>query len=497
MIVLASGLLVTHFTRTATRFGPHHATARLAFDGRVTFDAGPLGSLTTPVDLPFGLGVDLVLQDIPEVAGTPRTSFTQDELQAYASLYTRPDADTARVQRALVNRFLLGCGVGLLVMLLLYLYPGRDRRRALARRLGGSVRAGIVVTTAVALTVGGYVTTQAITAPEASNIDRAFAGTRLEGATVHGRWMRLLVNDLGAQFLTFLDENRDFYATVERNARDAVSRTPLPKTGDHLTTVLLVEGLKCNQGMMGVIGALADQLDPGFVLSAGDDSLTSGGLEQLCIDALAASVRGHDVVIAPGNHDSLTSRRAMRGRGFTVLDGTSVTRAGLTILGDGDPRVDEALGVRSPLRNETIGEMSTRLAAVACEERDPVDVFVVNQPAGLERVLADGCTRLAIAGGIARDYTLQPSNQGRAVPRYLAASAGGAVFDISANPFATLGPLEAPAEITLLTFSRASHRPLQHHVLTVTPDRNVTISPPTFFPYGATAAGQRELMLQR
>ncbi len=371
--------------------------------------------------------------------------------------------------------------------------PDETVDSALARRLGGPVRASLVVTMCSVLAIGGYVGVQAVTRRERPNVDRAFAGTVLERATVRGRWMHVLVNDVGAQFLSFLEDNRAFYSAVTRNAQRAVRRAHLPHAGDTLVTVLLVEGLKCNEGMMGVVGSLADELEPAFVLSAGDDSLTSAGLEQLCVDALASAVRGHAVVVAPGNHDSAVSRAAMHAHGFTVLHGEPVARAGLVILGDGDPRVEESLGTSTQVRPETVGEMAGRLARVACEDPAAVDLTVVNQPAGLEQVIADGCTRLAVAGGTERDLSLRLAQNGRVVPRYLAASAGGAVYDASASLFSTLGPLRAPAEMTLLTISRASGRPLEFHVLTISTDETVVVSPPTLLPYGATAAGQREL----
>jgi hypothetical protein len=500
VVALGCGLVAVHFVGSPTRFGPHDATARLRFDGRVTFDAGPLGSIAAPVDLPVGLGVEIDLHDIPEVAGSPNRGFTDQELRAYASLYTTPEADAARVERALVGRFLLGFAVGLVAALLLYAYPGRDRRRALARRVGGPVRAGLAVIVCGAVAVGGFLVAQTLKPSIRSNVDPVFVGTPLQDAAVRGRWMQILVNDLGAQFLTLLDENRDFYAAVERRGRAAVRRAALPRTEDTLVTAVLVEGLKCNEGMMGVVGALVDELDPAFVLSAGDDSLTSVGLEQLCVDALASALRGHDLVAAPGNHDSLASRLAMRARGFDVLAGETVEHSGLVILGDEDPRLHETLGARTRLGRETIDDVAERLGDVACEEGEEergVDITIVNQPAALAGVIDRGCTKLAIAGGVARDYSLRTATNGRVVPRYLAASAGGDTSPTASGAFSTLGPLRAPAEITLLTFSRASHRPLAFHVLTVSPDRSVTVSSATPFPYGTTPTGRAELASRR
>jgi hypothetical protein len=305
--------------------------------------------------------------------------------------------------------------------------------------------------------------------------------------------MEILVNDFGTQFTNFLDANRVFYRAVVRRIRPALARAGLEPSGDATVTVLLTEGLKSNQGMTLVVGSVADAIEPAFVLSAGDDSLAGVGLEQWCVDELARAVKGHAMIVAPGNHDSPAARRAMLAHDFTVLAGEPIERAGIRVLGDSDPRVTRSLTVTTDfVRAETVAEMSARLARTACKDPDRIPVVVVNQPAGLRDVVDQGCTDLAIAGATERRVSSQSSN-GRRVTTYLASSTGGATVGEPDSLLSSLGQLRTEAELTILTFGAVSRRPLQYQIVTVGTDGSVTVSQPQPFPYGSTPAGRKEL----
>jgi hypothetical protein len=166
--------------------------------------------------------------------------------------------------------------------------------------------------------------------------------------------------------------------------------------------------------------------------------------------------------------------------------------AGLTLLGDADPRITREPGGDTRSGSESRAEVADRLAETACAENS-VDVLVANEPSLLDPAVERGCAELALAGGIERGYEVV-TVEGRPVPRYLALSAGGATYEPSAdNALSTLGPLRVPAEITLLTFGRDSRRLLRLDVIVVGPDRSVEIEPAIITPYGRSTVGRREL----
>ncbi|MFD1505344.1 metallophosphoesterase [Georgenia yuyongxinii] len=237
-------------------------------------------------------------------------------------------------------------------------------------------------------------------------------------------------------------------------------------------TLLLVSDLHCNVGMARVIAAALEQSGAAALLDGGDTVVSGTSVESYCVNAFAGAVPdGVPVVVATGNHDSTTTAEQERKVGWTVLSGEIVEVAGLRILGDTDPTITTvgAGGTRQE-RDETIPELETRMAEVACaaaEETEPVDILLIHNPRVGGETLDRGCARLQLSGHWHR--TEGPELQGQGV-RYVSTSTGG-----GAGGGATVGPLNGAAELTVLRVDRATGEPLALRRIRVGTDAAVTL----------------------
>lgn len=244
-----------------------------------------------------------------------------------------------------------------------------------------------------------------------------------------------------------------------------------------LVTLLVVSDLHCNVGMAPVIGEALRQSGARVLLDGGDTTVNGTAVESYCVTAFASAVpAGVDVVVASGNHDSTETEAQYRGAGAVVLDGGVVDVAGLRILGDTDPRATR-IGVGTTLRgDETMPEASARLAEVACEHPDGVDLLLVHDPVMGEETLGRGCAPAQVSGHMHR--RVGPVRQGEGV-RYVSASTAGAALG---RP--TVGPLSGIAEMTVLRFDPATRRVVDHRLVRVHPDASVDVGPAVRWPGG-------------
>lgn len=231
-------------------------------------------------------------------------------------------------------------------------------------------------------------------------------------------------------------------------------------------TMLLVSDLHCNVGMASVI-ATALRLSGAEVLLDGGDTVMSGtSVESYCVNAFAGEIPDEiPMVVAAGNHDSVITHDQMREAGYTVLDGSVVEVAGIHILGDTDPTLTAVGEGTRPERDESVTEMGARLAEDACAAAR-VDLLFVHNPRAAAPTLAEGCAPLAIAGHFHRRIGPEVVDSG---VQYVSSSTAGA------SGGATIGPLNGPAEMTVLRIDANSGRPLDYRIITVDTDTSVDI----------------------
>lgn len=518
LLALMVGVSTAH---VEAPLGPHEAAYDVTLDQEVRLDLGPLGAVILESPLPWPLGVDVVVAEIPagelQDGDSPLPGLLAD-VEAYAQLFTVPEAAVADAAYALVADALGRTVVGW-SLLLAALAVGRlaSRGRLREELKAGLARPGVTpLVAATALAAAAIVVAPAVDreAPEGRPI-AALAGTALEGTRVTGR-LGEVVDTYGGVVREAFDANAAFYdalsdgLTAAYRADDeprAPSGPPDPvadadETAEHAppsaaeedgsaepsaepteepsiptpepVTFLHVSDLHCNVGMADVIARAVELSGAEAVLDTGDTVISGTSVESFCINAFAGALDGAvPWVVATGNHDSVTTAEQERSVGFTVLDGTPVDVAGVRVLGDTDPTLTSIGAGTVPERAETVAQMGERLADTACDDGD-VDVLLVHNPRAGEAVMESGCVPLQLSGHWHR--TVGPEMFGNGV-RYVSTSSGG-----GAGGGATMGPLQSEAQMTVVRIDAATGTPLDHRIIAFTPDATVTLGQWRAFP---------------
>ncbi|MBO9555186.1 metallophosphoesterase [Cellulomonas sp.] len=490
--------------------GPHQARYDVTTDSTVTLDLGPLGTLEIDSPLPLTLGVRVTVQEIPE-------SFTQldrpttlqalnGDLQGYLQLFSAPQATVQNVARELVVD-VAGRTVGALAVLVAAWWLGRlalgaARRRELVAVIAPHRRA--ITAGGLVVVVGATVLTSSVgerdRPSEAQPASAVFDDTPLEGARVTGR-LGGVIDTYGGQVVAAYRANEQFYATAKRSldeawdARDDLDQeladlrptespsptgTPTPEPVEPVVLVL-VSDLHCNVGMAPLVRDTVRRVGADLVLDAGDTTMNGTTVEQYCVTTFARSIpKSVELVTSPGNHDSSETSATYAKAGATVLGGKVVEVDGLRILGDSDPNETRVGSGTSSAGRESASDEGKRLADVACDDEDGVDLLLIHTPSVGQAALDSGCVPAQMSGHL--HQRIGPLVVGGGV-RYISASTAGATLG---EP--TIGPLHGVAEMTVLRWDPQERRFLDYQIVQVRPDTSVSVSPrlqwPDVFPSG-------------
>lgn len=537
VVALAFGVLTAHFEGS---LGPHEAEYATTLNSEITVDMGPLGALIIDSPLPLGLGVDVVVKEIPvELASAnenPVAGLTAD-LTSYSQFLANPQAAITEATNGLV-RDAVGRTFVVWALLLGLMALGRLASHGVLRGAFASAwhRQGVPAMTiglAVALLVPVAVSATRGSGGAGQTSD-VLAGTPLADARITGR-LGSLVDFYGGYVVDAIQENEDFYAEVETNLRAAydtdaeplvpatdppmvptidpasvatdaategASESPSEGASSEPTqeattepaseapssaattmvepdpvTIAMVTDLHCNVGMAPVIGAAVELSGSEVVLNAGDTVMGGTSVESVCVNAFADGIpSGVPVVVADGNHDSETTARQEEDRGWIVLRGEPVEVAGMTILGDRDPMLTSLGAPTHPQRDETFEEMGERLRDVACDAAETDPIDIVL----VHNQYASQPTLDAGCAPLALNGHLHrrigPWQWGLGI-QYMSASTAGATKDTP-----TIGPLQNPASLTIIRWDRANHVPMDFRLITFGTDRSVTLGPWQSFP---------------
>lgn len=603
--LLVTGLLAlavgVSTASTRASLGPHEADYQVTLDRQATVELGPLGAVVADSPLPWPLGIEVVVREIPLQLGTtgsPMTGLLAD-LQAYAQLFSHPEAAVAAATRGLVADALGRTTVVWSVALVL-IAAGRlasqgllrDHVRAALARPGVTPLGAVASLALVAAVLVPAVQQRPVVGLSPPVLD----GTPMEGVQITGRLADLIAT-YGHVLRDAYEENEEFYALASQNLRTAVAEddqsapvappslladggvtgtpeagpvpvdgaagraadpdadadpeasapvgeavdeeasapgaeavdpetqapdaaeldaplvdpdaepdapldesdgtlaepdaagvpggaTASPEPEPEPVTFVLVSDLHCNVGMADVITAAVDAFAADAVLDAGDTVVSGSSVESYCVDAFDGAVPdGVPVVVATGNHDSVTTAEQERAAGWTVLGGDVVDVAGVRILGDTDPTLTAIGAGTRPERDETIPEMEERLARTACDARDagdPVDLLLIHNPRAGTATLESGCATLQLSGHWHRTVGPEPLGAGL---RYVSTSTGG-----GAGGGATVGPLTSDAELTVLRIDRATGEPMDYRRVLVGTDASVRLG--TWFRFPEPEIGQ-------
>jgi predicted phosphodiesterase len=238
-------------------------------------------------------------------------------------------------------------------------------------------------------------------------------------------------------------------------------------------TLLLVSDLHCNVGMAPLITSMTEMTGAQVVLDAGDTTMNGTSVEQYCASTFARAIPdGVDLITAPGNHDSAETTAQYARAGAVVLDGGVLDVRGMRILGDHDPKANRLLA--QPTQDESYADVGTRLAEVACSDRDGVDLVLFHNPRVAPNLLADGCVPSLISGHM--HTRTDPEQIGEGI-RYISSSTAGAQEN---EP--RIGPLKGTAEMTVLRWDPDTRRIIDWQLVEVGTDASATVHDPRPWP---------------
>lgn len=474
---------------TQGSLGPHTARYDVTLDGSVTVDLGPLGTLVIDSPVPLGIGVRVVVQEIPAEVTAIDAATTLESLgravEGYVAFFNGPQATVELAVRGLVRdaaeRTALAAVVLTLALVGVRALMGRRRRAELAETLRPH-RATLAAGTALVVLVVGTVTGSDLLGP-GPDADRTasavFDGTPLEGARITGR-LAGVVDTYGGYAVAAWRENEEFYRQADEAVRSAwrarqeadqrlVSArftTPEPEGHEPLTAVV-VSDLHCNVGMARIIGSVVELSGADLVLNAGDTTVNGTAVESYCVETFADAIGdGVTTVVANGNHDGPDTTEQETAAGWVVLDGEVVEVEGLSILGDDDPRATRIGSGTALVGDETVAGLGARLADTACEAE--VDLLLIHDPLVGDETLLRGCAPAQVSGHY--HTRMGPLRFGQGT-RYTSTSTAGATLGQ-----ATVGPLSGVAEMTVLRFDRETRRILDYRLVRVLPDGTATVT---------------------
>ncbi|MDD9205535.1 metallophosphoesterase, partial [Georgenia sp. 10Sc9-8] len=230
LLALAVGVATAS---TESSLGPHEADYHMTLDREVTLNLGPLGAIVLDSPLPWPLGVEVVVHEIPsevlDEGESPLPGLASD-LAAYGQLISVPEAAVADAVDGLVADA-VGRAVVLWSMMLLAIAAGR---LASGGRLRVEVKAALarpgvgVLVGAVALAA---VVTPVVPAMRQQEADgqhlRLLHGTPLEEARITGR-LAGLIDTYGGVVVGAYRDNEAFYAEVTDNLAAAYEQDAEP-----------------------------------------------------------------------------------------------------------------------------------------------------------------------------------------------------------------------------------------------------------------------------
>ena len=535
LAVIATGLVAVAVGVPAATvegsLGPHRAEYSVLNRPYVGIDLGPIGSIYLDSPLPWPLGLEVRVQEIPAglaAGGQDPAQALAEDLESYIQFFAQPELAVQDSVGALVDdairrvvliwsMLLLGVAAGRLV----YVHgPSQAALRATLGRPGVTALLVAVMASSVVAPLRDF----AAVARAEGRRSPVLAGTLLADARIVGRVGDLL-DTYGPYALAAIEENRAFYDEATANlaaayeadvepmapapvdveqAPDAAGQAPdaaeqeaesgdaqEPMDGDaaeavdasipdpppvgspeDVVTLVLVSDFHCNVGMAPVIGEAVRRSGAQVVLNAGDTVISGTSVEQFCVDALARAVPpGTPLVVAPGNHDT-EETAAQEGRaGAVVLAGEPIVVAGVRILGDAEPNITVVTsGDRRRSGYPSREEMARRLEERACQSElagRPIDILLLHNPRAGIAPMNSGCIPLQLSGHFHRQVGPTPQGLGLL---YVAGSVAGAS---AGQP--SIGPLRSPGVMTVVRYDRAAKRPVHYRTITVGTDASAEL----------------------
>jgi predicted phosphodiesterase len=361
------GVVLGGTERTAV--GPFDTTmaVRPATTGGTTVAMPPLGDLMLDThDAPMRLRVEVKGIDAVKARKIASNPARLAGLEERAVAEVRSGVIDLFVRTA-VAAVLGAAGVALLVV----------------RKLRAAVVAGVV---ALGATGAGYYAAWSTWNPTAIQEPR-FSGLLSSAPAVVGN-----ARDIVEDFDRYRQQLARLVTNVSR-LYSATSTLPVMSQQEDMVRVLHVSDLHIAPQAWDVIASVAHQYDVDVVVDSGDITDHGSAAENRYLEGVRRV--GAPYVWVRGNHDSMTTQRAMQKiPGVTVLNGKPVNVAGIRFLGAGDPRFTPD-NSRTDLAEDAVAAQAQALADVARRDGN-VDSIVYHDPD--PAALFDGAARTVLSG---------------------------------------------------------------------------------------------------
>ncbi|RKN49419.1 metallophosphoesterase [Micromonospora endolithica] len=379
LVVALAGVLIGVFAggRVSTDIGPFRADLSVApsVSGGTTVDIPPLGALLLDSHHgPTHLTVEL---------GALDQSRTEALLGDPASISRASQSAVDDVREGVVRLGLRTVASAVLVTLLLALLVFRDTRRA---AWAGSL--------ALVVTAGSLGVAAASLRPQSIEEPR-YEGLLVNAPAIVGD-ARRIAND----YTRYAEQLRRIVGNVSQ-LYSTVSSLPVYEPDPNTTRVLHVSDMHLNPTGWQLIRTIVEQFNIDVVIDTGD--ITDWGSEPEASYVGSIGLLRKPYVYIRGNHDSgRTAAAVARQPNAIVLDNTTVSVAGLTIAGIGDPRFtpDKSTSpAGSGLTQETADQLigvGNQLTSTVRSSPRPVNIALVHDPASAGPLA--GTVPLVLAG---------------------------------------------------------------------------------------------------
>ncbi|QOC93156.1 metallophosphoesterase family protein [Micromonospora craniellae] len=379
LVVTLTGVLLGLLAggHVSTDIGPFQARLSVSpsVNGSTTVDIPPLGALLLDShDGPTRLTVEL---------GALDQGRTEALIDDPASINRATQSAVDDVREGVLRLGLRTVGATVLATLVLALLAFRDTRRA--------AWAGAL---ALAISAGSLGTAAATVRPQAIE-EPTYEGLLVNAPAIVGD-VRKIADDYGRyaeQLQRLIGNVTQLYTTV--------SALPVYEPEPGTTRVLHISDLHLGPAAWQLIRTVTEQFGIDVVIDTGD--ITDWGSEPEASYVGSISLLEKPYVFIRGNHDSpRTAAAVARQPNAIVVDNTTVTVAGLTIAGIGDPRftpdksTSPASGGLNPSTADILIDSGETLAATIRSSPRPVDIALVHDPASAGPL--SGTCPLVLAG---------------------------------------------------------------------------------------------------
>lgn len=262
-----------------------------------------------------------------------------------------------------------------------------------------------------------------------------------------------------------LQRNEVYYDTLKDKTIKALDGVQQDPATEGLVPIMASSDQHCRIGMMRVEQGIIEALGIRYVINIGD-IVEDGTIdwESLCVSIYEQRVIDNidQLVFVPGNHDGTKTIEAMRSANAVIAEGEVIDLNGSKVLGDGDPRRNQA-GYPRRLRDSEVSEADFAERVRQKAQATNPDILAIHDKKHVTS--ASSWADLTVSGHFHR-YEFDENGAW-----IQTGSAGGKKKDT----YNLTGKLSIPAEFVILYQDPTTHKIAGHRVISINPDGDVGV----------------------